>query len=304
MFNWVKRKFAEFQFELAFKRHEREQRDNHRLEAERRFGAVGLRGEIESLSKTIEMEAVQRFSEELRAVEFKIDACADDLRRLRAHLALFERDYRMELAALYETLNQIKQKISDLYDDKEDAFERKDCAKASIDAWYAKSDRSFFGNKGKELPRHSLFGQSFGDLESYKADRDDASEEIVSCAEEIAELKARKKLIGEQIGKAKKCRDEMNALRASGVTRHSLSQSNASRQQEWSQYCTDKCELECDRANFVEAARHRYGVITREAQALDLDARKAGFIEAFETKTAHLRRRVQYRRTIAEKSAA
>lgn len=302
VFTWVKRKVAEFRFELSFQRYEREQREKNRLEAERRFGAVELRGEIDALGKKIEVEAEQRFSAELRTVESKIDACASNLGRMEAQLALLKRDYRTELARLYETLNPIKQKISNLYERKEDAFRRKDRAKASIDAWYAKSERSFFGNKGKELPKHSLFGQSFGDLESYKSVRDSSSKEIVSCAEEIAELKKRRKLLGEQIGKTKKCRDEMNALRTSGLTLDGLSQAISSCQQEMSQHRTDKGELVCNRAKFVEAARHRYGVVTREAQASELHAQMAKFIESFETKTAHLRRRARYRQTVAEMS--
>lgn len=304
MFNWVQRKFAEFRFELRFQRHEREQRKKNRSEAERRFGAVELRGEIRTLGQKIEVEADQRFNPELRTVEAKIEACASDLRRVEAQLALLKRDYRTELATLYETLNLIKQKISDLYEAKEDAVDRKNSAKASIDAWYAKSERSFLGNKGKELPKHSLFRQSFGDLESYKSDRDSASYEIVSCAEEIARLKARNKLISEQIVKAKKCRDEMNALRRSGVTRDGLSQAISSRLQDLSQHRADKGELERDRAKFIEAARHQHGVVTREAQVLELDAQKAKYVEAFETKTAHLRRRVQYRLTVAKRSEA
>jgi hypothetical protein len=50
-----------------------------------------------------------------------------------------------------------------------------------------------FGNRGKKLPDHTLFGQSFGDLDGYTADRERACAEIGSCKAAIAEIAGRQK---------------------------------------------------------------------------------------------------------------
>ena len=69
------------------------------------------------------------------------------------------------------------------------AYRDLDAAKDRIDAWYSKSERAFFGNAGRKLPKHSLFGQSFGDLEDDKSDRDRAYERVREYKSEIADIK-------------------------------------------------------------------------------------------------------------------
>jgi hypothetical protein len=301
MFDWVKSKFSHFRFELAFQQHEREQREKHLREAERRFGAVDLREEIRVLWKKIDAEATAETGPKLVSLEGKIFRTKVDLKKNESDLALFSRGYRTELSALYDELNNLKERLRILYEEKDDAFERKDRAKRSIDAWYAKSDRSFFGNKGKPLPKHSMFGQSFGDLECYKSDRDEASKEIIECAEEITDLKDRKKLVVEKIAEAKKARDMMFALKASGVTRKKLSDAIAICHEEARHLAASKAIVEDERRKLVEAARHQQGLASREATVENLDRQKKPFIQSFETRIAHLRRRVIYKR-MTEKS--
>lgn len=296
MFGWLKRQVSNFRFERAFQRYERDERSKHLAEAEKCFSAAELRAQIGSLCKAIEAEADGKFLADLQEVQRRTAVCDSDLDRLEKQLVLLKRDYRTELTELYDTLNGLKQEIDDLYEQKSDAVRQKDRAKASITAWHATSQRSFLGNKGKQLPKHSLFGQSFGDLDGYKSDRDRASAEIVACAEEIGELKDRKREVGEQIGDVKKCRDEMHALRASGVTRQGLATQIAACRSEMSRLCNQRDRLESERAGFVLAARQHKGVNHREAEAARLDTEKVKFVEAFETRHAHLRRRVRYRR--------
>lgn len=296
MFGWLKRQIANFRFERAFQQYEREERSRNLAEAEQRFSAVELRAEIKTLCATIEAEADERFGADLQEVQGNAAVCAAALGKREAQLALLKRDYRAELTTLYETLNELKEEIDDLYEQKANAVRRKDRAKASITAWHARSQRSFLGNKGKKLPKHSLFGQSFGDLDGYKYDRDRASSEIVACAEEIGDLKERKQEIGEQIGDVKKCRDQMHALRANGKTRHGLATEIASRRTEMSHLLRRKANLESGRSGFVVTAKQQRGVSEREMAAAELDAQKATCVAAFETRQAHLRRRARFRR--------
>lgn len=294
MFGWLKKQVSNFRFELAFQRYEHDERSRNLAEAEQRFSTVELRAEISSLCTIIETEADELFLANLQDVRGEIAVCASDLSTRDWQLGLLKRDYRTELSNLYETLNDMNQQIDDLYEEKEDAVERKDRAKANIAEWHDDFQRN--RKKGKKIPQHSLFGQSFGDLDGYQSERDAASAEIMACAEAISNLKDQKREVGEQIGSTKKCRDEMHALRNRGVTRKSLTTEIAAYRADMSRLLEWKTKLENDRASFVNTARQHYGVIDRETAAAELDAQKTAFVAAFETRHSHLRRRVLYRR--------
>jgi hypothetical protein len=55
--------------------------------------------------------------------------------------------------------------------------------KNNIKSWHNKSERTpwLLGYGGKRIQNHSMFGQSFGDLDFYKSDRDKAYYHVESC---------------------------------------------------------------------------------------------------------------------------
>ena len=46
-----------------------------------------------------------------------------------------------------------------------------------------------FGNAENKIPKHSLFGQSYGDLDSYKYGRDSAYEDVQAAQSKIRDIK-------------------------------------------------------------------------------------------------------------------
>lgn len=141
-------------------------------------------------------------------------------------LKVFTRNYSQELQELHDQKDALLSQKKDIFISKNaleieilDASNRKDLAYASlnhykscIDSWYAKSDSNWFGifgNGGKKLPNHSFFGQSIGDLESYKYDRDCAYSDVQSCRNEIECLIAKKQQLAERVGELKNAVEEI-----------------------------------------------------------------------------------------------
>ena len=102
-------------------------------------------------------------------------------------------------------IDPLKQKLADAYDDKKEAYAQLEAAKREIDRWHRKAK-----GRPRDLPEHSLFGQSMGDLHSLKGDREEASRSIGEAKEAIASLKSR---IGALYDDLNANRDQIDQLR-------------------------------------------------------------------------------------------
>ncbi len=119
--------------------------------------------------------------------------------------------YKAELDSLYHELERIKDALNDAYAEKNAAYGRVKRAKSDIESWYSRSRGTFFFwcNGGRKLPRHALFGQSFGDLKGYKEDRGNAVCDIRYWSNRISSLKASRAEVGKKIGHVKAARQMM-----------------------------------------------------------------------------------------------
>lgn len=63
----------------------------------------------------------------------------------------------------------------------------------SLDAWYARAEGNWLGNGGRELPRHSFFGQDLADRDFHKSERDNAAQAIDRYKEQRAMMERRHK---------------------------------------------------------------------------------------------------------------
>lgn len=98
-------------------------------------------------------------------------------------------DLLLQKSSYYLELDRLKVEIQQAFSDKQDEYNELESAKAAINRWHSKSKSNFFGNGGKPLPKHSLFGQSFGDLDSLKSKRSRAIDNIASTKRRISHLK-------------------------------------------------------------------------------------------------------------------
>jgi hypothetical protein len=171
-------------------------------------------------------------------------------------------------------------------------------AKSSIDSWYAKSGRTpwLFGNGGKKLPDHALFGQSFGDLDGYKADRARASNDIGSCKSAIAELAGQQKTnrtlhqenkanlnrVFESIATVKGARQRMFDLKDQGVQRHQVEAELTERIKQEAALQKDINHQKSAMAEHVEQQAIRLGIEERKLSVSELREKRSLYLVAFD----------------------
>ncbi len=141
--------------------------------------------------------------------------------------------------SLSNQVQDMKSSISSAYSEKKEAYDSLNYYSGQIDSWYAKSERTpwLFGNGGKKIPKHSFFGQSHGDLSSYKSSRNSAYYDAQSAKSKISQLKNRRQSYYDEINRisneigylinkinhAKSDRNHWYELKKQGYTQKKLS---------------------------------------------------------------------------------
>ncbi len=240
----------DIRIDADFPRFEQERRAAHEAVANLRFDTTQLEREIDDIVRTAEADGSAAYGDYIRWLGTSIYALQSRIKEHRTQLELLSRDYRQELDALYAekaSLLSVKQELSgqmkalkkeraDAQAELSEAYDDLDEAKSSIGSWYGKSERTpwLLGNGGKKLPNHSLFGQSFGDLDGYKSERTRACDDIGSCKSVIDDIVEKQKAnralrdenkaslnrVFESIGAVKASRQRMFDLKDQGVRRH------------------------------------------------------------------------------------
>lgn len=264
-------------------------------EAQARFPTADLELEVKALMAAIRTEEERRFGQESRSLAQRIGELQQDLTNRQAMLAALTRDYKAQLEALYEEMNRNKAKLTELYEEKDAAYSDLEEAQEDLDRWYGKSERTFFGNGGKPLPRHSLFGQSLGDRDDYKSDRDDAGERIGECREAIGELKARNQAIYETIQRVKRERQYMFDLKQQGHTRSRVERESIAVQQAHTQAETRLRQLGAEREALVRSEKTNRGVLVLEERVAELHRKRAAWVAAFKDPSTTAARRQAHR---------
>lgn len=247
---------------------------------------------------------------------------ANDTESMLSH---FLRHYKQELVVLYAEKGALHSRKDKLFEKKDkvrvllsEAFEEKDKAytdlcdyKDCIDSWYAKSDRTpwLLGNAGKKLPKHSLFGQSFSDLDSYKYHRDSAYEDVSKAKSRIASLKQDqqelsaeiglvKREIGElcnKINQVKRDRFRMYDLKKEGHNRSDLQTKHGLLLMEISRISAEINKiLEC-RQEYVSLEENRYGVVDLDVKIAEIEQRKRQLLAISESEESQQERKRLHR---------
>ena len=282
---------------VNFPEYERQARTRHIAAGERRFSTVDL--ETEALRRMADAVAAsdQQFGRPLGELNRALSALQLDLQVGRDRLALFQRDYKTELDSLYahksqvsEEYRAVKSSVQQAYDDLEEASD-------DLDRWHSKSRRGFFGNGGKKLPKHSFFGQSIGDRESLKGDRDSAGSDIDSCKRDQAKVKQKLDAAFGQIDQVKEDRAKMFNLRDQGLSNGGLMRLVTLGEGHIADTRQDIEFLASGRDQFILAAKHRTGTIGLESEIEKIRALKAHFLKAFDDAATATQRKAEHRAT-------
>jgi chromosome segregation ATPase len=225
MFERIKSYFRDIRINLNYPEFERRLRNEHEQHAQRRFSTKQLGDEKEKLVANIESQASAIYDAVLLEKKVERNHYKEDADDIASLLSFFLRDYKQELDAFYaekgvllstmdelfEKKSEIGESLSEVFEEKNKAFGELNYYKDRIESWYAKSDRTpwLFGNAGTKLPKHSLFGQSLGDLDSYKYHRDSAYDDVLEAKRRIESLKQDQKKLHSAIEEIKKAIGEL-----------------------------------------------------------------------------------------------
>jgi DNA repair exonuclease SbcCD ATPase subunit len=240
-------------------------------------------------------EAALQFDSRILDEERGIVRLQRSLNADRETCAILTRPYKEELDALYAEMQTLQQERGRLFDERKVAYAALNDAKAAIDRWYAKSRRNLFGNGGRKLPKHALFGQSFGDLDGWKAERDAAGRRIQDLSRRIGSTGDAIPTAGEKIARLKAERQRMLELRRQGVRTDVLARALEAAEQALCEAQTRQARLASEKTAFVQTARHRMGVGSLEGEIERIEAARREFLDAFDCDGERLKRRTAHR---------
>lgn len=326
MFSRIANYFRELRIKADFLKYEEKCRAEHIQHAESQFSTEHLEKKIISINARIQNEAANLFKNKISDIRSVIVKIGSEINHNEELIQLLVRDYKNELdeayrqkKSLYGEKDEAFNNKQALHDELSKAFDRKKAAYKSvnhyqdlINSWYARSKRTtlLFGKKGKKIPKHSIFGQSQGDLDSYKYDRDKAYEDVQKCKNEIGRIKGKIEniktkiddikqnigIINKKITAIKADRSSMYRLIKQGYKTEIIENKVKSLKSTLEQNKLDLKEQELMQQHYVDTKKHEYGVDVLESEIDSMASKKREFIRLFENNDHHVERVSKHRK--------
>lgn len=325
MFEGLRRRILDFRVGLAFPHVEKLAMAAHLIEAERRFESSHLHVQVGTIKNRAAEAAREKFNEKTKSLERELAELEPQRNLLRRQLVILTRDYRSEIDGLHknkDTLIAQQQVLGRLMEDLQrerasaqenlsDAYAHLQQVKDEISSWHNESKRSpwLLGNKRQKLPKHAFFGQSFGDLDELKADRDRAAHAIGECRAVNDKIEGRKKGVWEerqkmksavagvfaQIEAVKMTRSQMFELRTKGLQAPKLEDEITQLAVLDSGVRASLSKIERESKKFVEAMELDLGIRDREAEICAIARAKDKFLSEFHSERSRAARRLEHR---------
>jgi len=148
---------------------------------------------------------------------------------------------------------------------------------------------------GRKLPQHSFFGQNFGDLEGYQADRDSAYAKIQRCSGKIGDVKMRMAELRSTINTIKTDRQRMFDLRKQGLHAGIINKSVGDIERQLNRLDIEVKQKKSEQAEYLESARHRNGVVLLESDIARIVLLRNEFLCSFDQPHALFARKCAHR---------
>jgi len=295
MFKWLTSRIDNARIAFAYVGYERECKQQWMAEAESTFSTVQLEQEIKTRMAEPMNHVAQAFDAPIRELEAKRENVRQVVSEAEEKLAILERDYKSELDAAYKTLNETREqlnecrrKLSSAYDDLADA-------KRKLDAWYARAERKWFGNAGKELPKHSFFGQDLSDRDRYKSERDSAARAIGEYKDERSRIERRLADARATVQRIKNARQVMIDLKKAGFDKRIVTSVIGNGNSELRAIKNEIAGLTKAREDFVHQAEVSLGIYELEQRIGQLRRGKDERIAAFDSGPEVAARKAKHR---------
>lgn len=302
MFKAIRRIGLRLRLEVFCIKHERSAHRRHRADADLHFDIFGLASEITKSEHAVEKEVNGEFGHKLSEAAAQEVHASSALTIAEDNQRLLQRDFKSELDPLYDELARLRQLLSEAYEEKSAAYERLSSAKSSLDSWYAKSDRTFFGNKGKQLPEHAFFGQDLSDRDRHKGQRDSAASDLDDAKRNIARLKGRKSEVGAQIAIIKQDRARMHELRDRRLNRKTAAEHVADCKSSVAAAISATQKVRCARSCYEADLSEQHKLIELRTRLIAMQAQREAFLKTFAAPDEKAKRRSEAERLFNEQN--
>lgn len=237
MVAWFKNAYDSVAFRFAWLRRKSAEKNQRWKELLEQYPAEALEKEVGDRERQITERVRSKYKERKKLYDDSIRMVANRQSELKRIRKILMRDYEQELQKCYERKEQIKRRHVSIKSELSDAHRRLKDAKADVVSWHRKSKRSglLFGNSGKKIPQHSLFGQSYGDLDAAKARRNEAGGDIGNLKDEKERLSAEFNRLDVKIQDIRDRQRERRELITQGYTHTSVEAENAKLSKKFSQ---------------------------------------------------------------------
>lgn len=323
MFKKVGAYIREVRISWDFRRYDQVCRKAHEQEAALKYCDSALQAKLARLNRSIIERSGEIYGKDLEEAQKSVKQAERKQSEVQGLLEYFLRSYNAEIdqlhhrksqlldakSGLWDEINSLKADKSAAHSGKDAAYRDLNTAKDRIDAWYRRSRGSFFGNAGRELPKHSLFGQSFGDLDGEKYNRDRAYERVQAYKSEIDDIKrsldgcfrqldAYKSSISEvfsEIKQVKADRAYMYQLKKQGLSRSDLQREVTSVGGKLVEAKGAVTRIKKRKEEYESQERIRCRVPEVQAQIDAVHAAKRSFLDSFSLPENVENRRVEHR---------
>lgn len=325
MFDRIKDFIRDTRIRVNFPGWERAALERHTAEAGRRFDTRQLEREVATIGERTRAALDKKYGATAGALEAEQAARDAAVTFTEERIAIFSRDYRGEIddlyaaknaryetiAALNQEMEQLRSEHAEANGELSEAYDDLEAARSSVDRWHRKSKRTpwLFGNGGRKLPKHSLFGQSQADLSGYKRNRDAAGDAIGEARDARDNIRARMRAnradvahereaireINDSIRDAKAARQQMFDLKREGVRLSDLRR-QLREQQMLQQACRQRVQaLDAEMLEFRRMQDAQQGLGERQKEIASLKARHERFMQSFNDPGEQEARRVAHR---------
>lgn len=295
MIKWLTNLFDGVRIGFAYFSYEEECRKQWVADANRTYSTA----QVEQYIKDRMAEPLCHVSCTYDAPIRELESKRENVRRVVADakekLAILERDYKTELECAYKAQNETREELNECLQNLSGAYDDLNSAKRKLDSWYSKAEGNWFGNGGKQLPKHAFFGQDLSDRDHYKSERDSAARAVGRYKAERSRIGCRLDEARATVQRTKAARQAMFDLKKAGFDKRIVTSAINNGNNDLHSIGEEIAQLAKSRDDYVHRAKESLGVYALEAEISRLRQERDVRIKEFDSESVMLERKAKHR---------
>lgn len=294
IFNLIAKLIAGFRIRWDYPGFEREARQAHLLDADRKYDTSSLTNDIAVRTAEFESSARLNFTEPSNDLIVSRNAAQSVREEAERKLRTLNRQYESEIDALSAELKELFAWLKTINNELSSAFRNREATKKELDAWYSRaSGKSLFTHRDRKLPQNSFFGQNIAQKDRLKAKHLEAGVEIGNWKDQRQRMYDKINSVKSNIACVKAAREEMYQLLNSGFDHRLLVETINNMTEQAGQLGEQIAEFAAAKARFLAAELAPLAKLRAEIAAINSD--KAKYIAEFDAPEAKQRRASAHR---------